>query len=84
MHFGNTGEKVRQLQEKLAYLDYLDVSLVSGHFGNATLAAVRAFQEEHGEKASGMANMSMQLKLDQAYEEKISHDPAIWTVVDED
>ena len=84
MHFGNTGEKVRQLQQKLVYLGYLDESYLTGHFGNATLAAVRAFQEKIGERTSGIAGITMQTALDEAYDEKFARDPDVWTVVDDD
>ena len=83
MQFGNTGEKVRQLQEKLIFMGYLDPMYETGHFGNATTEAVRAFQADRGLRASGIANITMQLKLDEEVEWKAEHDPEIWTVVDE-
>ncbi len=84
MRFGNTGEKVRQLQEKLIYLGWLDASLLSGRFGNGTLKAVRAFQEAHGLRPNGIAGFDTQRLLEKDWNEKRDHDPAIWTVVDED
>jgi len=84
MQFGNTGEKVRQLQEKLIYLGYLDAGHLSGHFGNATLDALRAFQTSEGQRASGIANIQTQLRLDEAVDAKYNSDPATWTVVDEE
>ena len=84
MHFGNTGEKVRHLQEKLIYLGYLGAEYETGHFGNATADAVRAFQKEQSQRPSGIANISMQLALDEAVEAKVNSDPLTWTVVDED
>jgi len=84
MHFGNEGEKVRQLQEKLVYLGYLDPVYETGHFGNMTLSAVQAFQSAHRLRASGIANIETQLRLDEAVEWKIDQDPLTWTVVDED
>ncbi|MBO7661804.1 MAG: peptidoglycan-binding protein [Clostridia bacterium] len=84
MRFGNTGEKVRSLQEKLIYLGYLDESLLSGHFGTGTLKAVRAFQSDHGLRPSGIAARDMQLLLEQDWKEKRDHDPAIWTVIDDE
>ncbi len=84
MRYGNTGEKVRQLQEKLIYLGYMDESLLSGHFGNGTLQALRAFQESHGEKPNGIATMTTQQKLNREWKKKSDRDPAIWTVVDDE
>ena len=84
MRFGNTGEKVRSLQEKLIYLGYLDESLLSGHFGTGTMKAVRAFQSDHALRPSGIATRDMQLLLEQDWKEKRDHDPAIWTVIDDE
>ena len=84
MRFGNTGEKVRSLQEKLIYLGYLDESLLSGHFGTGTMKAVRAFQSDHALRPSGIATRDMQLLLEQDWKEKRDHDPAIWTVTDDE
>ena len=84
MQFGNTGEKVRQLQEKLIFLGYLDASFESGHFGTATLDALRAFQTDMNLRPNGIANIGTQLRLDEAVELKIDRDPLTWTVVDED
>ena len=84
MSFGNDGEKVRQLQEKLVYLGYLNAVYQTGHFGNATAEAVRTFQSDHSQRPSGIANIGMQLALDEAVDEKRMQDPALWTVVDEE
>ncbi len=84
MRFGNEGEKVRQLQEKLAAMGYLDGAYITGHFGNATTEAVRRFQTEHNLRANAIANMDTQLLLGEVLEEKIFNDPATWLVVDED
>ena len=83
MRFGNKGEKVRQLQEKLNYLGYLETQYVNGTFGNATVYAVRAFQDAHGLRKYGLANMATQFALDEAVEEKYMNDPSTWTVADE-
>ena len=82
--FGNRGEKVRQLQEKLAYLGYLDPALVSGRFGDATAEAVKAYQTARGLRANGIANMKTQLLLGPEYESRFTSDPEIWTVTDDD
>ena len=84
MTFGNQGEKVRQLQEKLAYLGFLDPSLVSGRYGDSTVDAVRDYQTYAGLRQNGIANISTQLKLNDEYAVRYQNDPAVWTVTDED
>ncbi len=84
MRFGNEGEKVRQLQEKLSYLGYLDPSLVTGRFGDATAEAVSAFQADRGLSAGGIANMKTQQLLESEYDDRYTNDPDIWSVVDEE
>ena len=83
MSAGNRGEKVRQLQEKLAYLDLLDPQYVTGTFGNATIQALYAFQRGHGLR-TGIANLDTQLKLDEAVQAKRESDPSTWTVSDDE
>lgn len=82
MCFGNQGEKVRQLQEKLSYLGYLDASMVTGRFGDSTSEAVRAFQSAHGLRVNSIANMETQLLLEDEYNSRYAGDPDIWTVTD--
>ena len=84
MSFGNQGEKVRLLQEKLSYLGFLDAELVTGRFGDATVEAVRAYQETNGLRVNGIANMNTQLRLDAEYTQTYQNDPNIWSVVDDD
>lgn len=84
MQYGNRGEKVRQLQEKLIYLGLLDPRYEDGVFGSATLSALRSFQIEHGLRPLGLANMSTQKKLDEACTEKYEADPDTWLVRDEE
>jgi hypothetical protein len=83
MSAGNRGEKVRQLQEKLAYLDLLDPQYVTGTFGNATIQALYAFQRGH-DLRTGIANLDTQLKLDEAVQAKRESDPSTWTVSDDE
>ncbi len=83
MQAGNSGEKVRQLQQKLAYLGYLDPANVTGGFGQSTARAVHQFQADHGLKTNGIANQSTQLLLDKEVERKQAQDPELWTVVDD-
>ena len=82
--FGNQGEKVRQLQEKLAYLGFLDPFLVTGRFGDATTEAVRSYQAARGLRENGIANMQTQKVLDAEYTRLYENDPDIWSVVDDD
>ena len=84
MHLGNRGEKVRQLQEKLAYLGLLDPELVNGIFGNATNEALRTFQLQYDLRPLGWANMSTQKKLDEACQEKYENTPDSWIVDNDD
>ena len=84
MCFGNQGEKVRALQEKLAYLGYLDPSLVSGRYGDSTVEAVRSYQSAHGLSSNGIANMKTQKMLETEYTARYENDPDIWSVIDED
>ena len=82
--FGNRGEKVYQLQEKLAYLGWLDTSLVTGRFGDGTAEALRNYQAAHGLRENGIANMETQLVLEDEYTRQYTADPGIWTVTDDD
>ena len=83
MHFGNRGEKVRQLQEKLVYLGYLSPEGVDGIYGNSTVDALKAFQADAGLRPGGYANMVTQQHLDEAYDRKYYNDPSTWFVDDE-
>lgn len=84
MRSGNSGLKVQALQEKLAYLGYLDAGKVNGAFGSDTVSAVKAFQAAHGLSATGIANQNTQAAIDQAMEAAIDSDPDTWTVIDEE
>ena len=84
MTFGNEGEKVRVLQERLAYLGFLDAALVTGRFGDATLEAVKAYQAARSLRVNGIANMDTQILLEAEYKKKYESDPGIWSVVEDD
>lgn len=84
MRYGNSGEKVRQLQESLIYLGYLEPRFLSGDFGRATAEAVRAFQSRFGLRGNSVANQATQRRLQEEVEKKRDQDPVTWTVVDED
>ena len=84
MRYGNSGEKVRQLQEKLATLGYLTAEDIDGGFGMDTSNAVKAFQANMGLKDTGIATMETQRLLSKAASDAIRDDPTNWIVVDEE
>ena len=84
MTFGNEGQKVRVLQERLSYLGFLDASFVTGRFGDGTLEAVKAYQAARGLRVNGIANMDTQILLEEEYKKKYENDPGIWSVVEDD
>ena len=84
MRWNCTGDKVAALQEKLIYTGYLKDREATGVYGQYTADAVKAFQEEHGLKVNGIANLSTQKLLESAYEQAQRSDPAVWLVVDEE
>jgi len=84
MRFGNSGEKVRQLQNALSFLGYLEDKYITGEFGNATTAALRAFQRDHGLKTNAVANQATQQLLQREVDLKIDRDPNTWIAVDEE
>ena len=84
MTFGNEGEKVRVLQERLSYLGFLDASFVTGRFGDGTLEAVKAYQAARSLRVNGIANMDTQILLEAEYKKKYENDPGIWSVVEDD
>lgn len=84
MRQGNSGEKVRQLQEKLVRVGLLTDADVDGVFGSGTASAVDEFQGRSGIRRTGIANITTQAALDLAVAEAIDKDPATWIVVDDD
>ncbi len=52
---GEENDDVYQMQEKLFALGYLTVATYDGYYGAATQEAVRAFQENNGLEADGIA-----------------------------
>ncbi len=59
---GDDGDDVKRVQEALKSLGYLDAN-ATGKFRSATEKAVRDFQEAHGLKASGKADIETQKQL---------------------
>lgn len=84
MSFGNQGEKVRILQERLSYLGYLSPEHISGRFGDSTAESLRNWQADHGLTASGIANMKTQQLLEAEYATRYANDPGVWSVVDDE
>lgn len=81
---GCKGEKVRQLQEKLIYLDYLPENSADGIYGGATVEAVKAFQTAHGIRPNGIANIETQRTLVSVYAHAQFYDPNSWIVIDDE
>ena len=86
MQYGCRGNKVRELQEKLVYLNLLEEENITGTFGTSTVEAIRNFQQdpENHLKVSGIANISTQRRLTELYEAKRDLDPNTWQVVDDE
>lgn len=84
MRMGNSGEKVRQLQDKLVSLGLLTPEQVDGIYGQATSDAVKAIQTEAGIKANGIANLKTQRFLDRKLRQTVYDDPATWRVAEDD
>ena len=81
---GYSGVKVTKLQNKLFQLGLLEESDVTGNYGSATKNAVRLFQQAHGLKINGIANMATQQALDAALEDQFYNTPSNWIVNDDD
>ena len=62
LHYGDTGEDVTALQQALYNKGYLDVT-PTGYYGWKTDAAVRAFQQDKGLAADGIAGQQTQSAL---------------------
>ena len=81
---GDQGEEVKQLQEKLIYLDLMDPAGMTGVYDTLTAETVRVFQEQHQLRPSGIANIYTQLCLDEVVAAKRDLDPRTWQVIDDD
>ncbi len=86
MRQGNSGEKVRELQEKLIYLGLLPEGSADGVYGAATAQAVAAFQEANSlsPQARGIANLETQRVLNATYRARVDEDPDMWVIVDDE
>lgn len=74
MHPGNRGEKVRQLQQDLCSLGYMEERFMTGTYGDITRNAVIAFQRDHGIDQTGNAGPLTQRALSSLIEEKFGMD----------
>lgn len=84
MRQGNSGEKVRELQNKLIYLGMMPEGSADGVYGAATAEAITAFQQQQGLKVLGIANIETQNALNKLYQAKYDADPAMWTIIDDE
>lgn len=84
MRSGCSGEKVRQLQEKLIFLGYLPEDGADGAYGGVTQRAIEAFQRAQGLNENGIANIKTQRAMDEAIEQIVYADPNTWQVVDDE
>ena len=84
MRFGNTGDKVLALQEKLHELGYLEERHLTGTYGSNTRAAVIRFQSEamYEDNPNGIANLYTQRAIDELLEEKRYNSRESWLVTD--
>ena len=64
--YGSTGTMVTFIQEALQYLGYYDRE-ITGHFGEHTQSAVKAFQSAKGLKQTGVVDKETLLKIRDAY-----------------
>lgn len=84
MRSGCSGEKVRQLQEKLTTIGFMTEAQIDGIYGTVTTNAVTAYQRYIGEKESGIANLATQQQLDRDYRQTLADAPQTWQVVDDE
>ncbi len=82
MRSGNKGEKVKQLQSRLAQLSLIDPKDADGVFGAKTISALRTFQTDYmpGKRANGIADMETQFAIQEEIENRLDADPANWLV----
>lgn len=84
MRQGNAGEKVRQLQEKLVYLGLMPEGSADGVYGEATARVISSFQQQHGLKVLGIANIETQRIINDLYQAKADNDPDMWIIEDDE
>ncbi|MBQ8200543.1 MAG: peptidoglycan-binding protein [Clostridia bacterium] len=84
MRSGNSGAKVKALQERLIYLGWLPEGSADGVYGTATAEAIRAYQAAHGLRQLGIANLETQAALEKDYEAERETDPNVWGIIDDE
>jgi hypothetical protein len=86
LRYSDKGTKVLYLQNRLAYLGFLEVNLCDGLYGRKTMAAVDAFQREQmpGKRANGIADITTQNAMNAACLVKMKEDITGYLVIDED
>lgn len=83
MRNGNRGDSVRQLQENLHELGYLDAQHITGSYGGNTKRAVSDLQQQiEGKSVNGIADMQTQYAIRSALAMKEFTDPESWIVED--
>lgn len=83
MRYGNTGDKVLLLQQKLNALGYLDERHLTGTFGSNTRAAVMAYQASmEGQTVNGLADRTTQQAIDADYQAYLFASPESWLVTE--
>lgn len=75
--------KVKQLQDKLCYLGYLDAQYATGTYGPSTVQAITNLQQATGKVPTGIANHHTQLTLNAMYEEAYWLDDSNFQVIEE-
>lgn len=83
LRFGNKGEKVRQMQVKLAELGYMEERFITGNFGKITQDAVMHFQRDNGIDQTGNGGPVTQRALDEAVRHLDSTDLSVWHITDD-
>ncbi len=79
---GNSGMKVRQLQEKLVRLGYMTPDRVDGIYGQAMVQVIRTVQQDEGIPVTGIANIATQNAIDRRIRIMDIEDPDHWVVTD--
>ena len=63
LEYGDEGEEVLRLQNRLIELGYMSPGSADGKYGETTKAAVKSFQGALGLSKTGIANINLQQKL---------------------
>lgn len=82
LRFGNSGEKVVQLQKELVEAGMLEAQYTTGRYGAITTQAIKEIQKWAGLEETGIANLPTRLAL-QDYISALSADnPENWAIQD--